>query len=320
MAISKNVAILGAGALGMALAYHLANLGLNVVVYDKNTERLEGIMSMGALPMHPALQMPNNIRQAKTFSEIGKNSLYLLAVPSRSIVPVLLENGTFLDKDALYVICSKGIDKSGLLLSQIVSQYLPGENIGVLAGPNFAKDIVHGELTVSNIAFCKMEVASTTAKMISGGNLLAKPIDDLVTIQLCGAYKNVLAVAVGILKGLGHLPNALAALICYGIDELRTLIKAFSGKEQTLLEPCGFGDIYLTCGNEDSRNMSFGMLLAEGGDIGAHMLNHTVEGIEAMMSFHKIAQSKAIALPIVNLLHDIVVRGIAPSNMTKFFR
>lgn len=316
----KQAIVIGAGALGMAISYHLARLGLDVLVYDKSIERLDQIMKKGVHPMCPETPMPQGIKQVKTLSKADKNCLYFLAVPSRNIVSVLTHNKEDLSPESTYVICSKGIDKDGFLLSQVVANYLPRDKIAVLSGPNFAKDIMHGDLTISNIACTNIALAKKIVLSINGDNFLAYPTDDMISVQLCGSYKNALAIAVGILKGLGHLPNALAALICHGIDELRILIKAFGGKEQTLLEPCGIGDIYLTCGSLDSRNTSFGMLVAGGMlDIKEYLLNNTVEGVEALICFHKIAHDRGLQLTIIDLLYSIIIENAAPSVMTNFF-
>lgn len=320
MAKFKEVVVIGAGALGMAISYHLARLGLDVLIYDKSIERLHHIMKKGVHPMCPETQMPRGIKQVKTLDRGDKHSLYLLAIPSRNMVSALTENQEEFSPESAYVICSKGIDKEGLLLSQVAAKYLPSERIAILSGPNFAKDIMYGDLTVTNIACADIALAQEIARTISGNKFMAYPIDDVISVQLCGAYKNVLAIAVGILKSLGHLPNALAALVCYGIEELKILIKAFNGKEQTLLEPCGIGDIYLTCGSLDSRNTSFGMLVAGGMlDIKEYLLNNTVEGVEALICFHKIAKDRDLKLVIIDLLYSIIMENAAPNIITQFF-
>lgn len=345
----NNVLIIGAGAWGGAIAQLVANnillegsKGAKVVLYGNEQFNIK--------QKHPKLGIFLNqrIEYVQNFLDVAKIlktvECIFLVVPSNALLSVTsqikesldsvsretLENSSKRDRRSIpIVICTKGLDgKNDCLYSDslhnIFTNHANGAfeyEIGVLSGPNFAKQVAHGFPAVTNIAFENIETAKDVARLCRNDAFAVKCTKDLRGAQILGAYKNVMALAMGMLEGAGYSSNAIAKYLCSCISELEQLLKDFGGNKETILTPCGIGDIYLTCTNKESRNTSFGLNLGkyntfkeycDSGYISNNNTdtsNITVEGINAVKSLKQVAGMHKLKLSSIDVLYNILFEG-----------
>ena len=148
-----------------------------------------------------------------------------------------------------------------------------------------------------------------------------RPTDDIVGTELCGAIKNVIAIASGMITGMGYPDSTSAMLITESLHDIKNLINALGGNKMTILSFAGFEDLLLTCTSIKSRNYTLGKLIGEGKsakDIEDYINNNTIEGLYTLKSIRKLLNNKNIEMPIIDLIYDIIINKKEPSNLAKF--
>ena len=270
MAIAAtSLNIIGKGAFGTALARLYSNAGFQLCLHGRD------------FPVHPS------------------GRLIVLAVPTKSLSGVLERLKP--DPAQVLVLCCKGLLPSGAVPSSLV---LPSQRFAILSGPGFADELGALLPTAHSIA-AQASLGKVLGQTLSTPSFRLYWSDDPIGTQVCGAFKNVLAIAAGVARGLVLGENARAALITRGAAEMRRLVVASGGREQTLWSPAGIGDLVLTCSSPTSRNFRFGELLASGmpADEAAGAIG-TVEGLFALSGV--LAMVPDEQAPIAAMLRDIV--------------
>ncbi|MCH2164950.1 MAG: NAD(P)H-dependent glycerol-3-phosphate dehydrogenase [Marinovum sp.] len=243
----------------------------------------------------------------RRFPKDTPGEFIFLAVPTSSLKDVLerLRPG----KEQVLVLCCKGILPSGEMPSSCVPDL---HNWAVLSGPGFADELAQGLPTVHSLATHSGQ-AATFAEQLSTKSLRLYWSDDPDGTQVCGAFKNVLAIAAGIADGLGLGENARAALLVRGAAELRHVITHWGGREDTIWSPAGLGDLSLTCNSPKSRNFRFGQMLAAQSDVGDALARlGTVEGLHSISGLRDVMHT--LDLPITRALMAVVDGNISPAD------
>lgn len=216
------------------------------------------------------------------------------------------------------VLCAKGIERdTGLLLSEVVAQELPGHPVGALSGPTFARELALGSPTAATIAFPfdvqdRLEPQRSAAARLAvslGASALRPYIsDDLVGVEVGGAVKNVVAIACGMMTGAGFAENTRAALIVRGMDEMTSLALALGGRAETMAGLAGAGDLTLTCSSMTSRNMSLGVQLGQGTPRAGCFDGRAVvvEGEVNAPSVVSLAKRAGVTMPICEAVNAIL--------------
>jgi glycerol-3-phosphate dehydrogenase (NAD(P)+) len=207
------------------------------------------------------------------------------------------------------VICAKGLEQAtGKLLAQVLGESLPQATLAVLSGPSFAADVVRGLPTALTLACSDTALGVRLAQTLSSRPFRIYRSSDLVGVQLGGAVKNVLAIAAGIVEGKGLGASAHAALVARGFAEMRRFSEALGARSETLMGLSGLGDLLLTCGSPQSRNMSLGRALGQGQDLAAILAarRSVAEGIYTAAAVVKVAAEKGIDMPISQAVHTVV--------------
>ena len=238
-----------------------------------------------------------------------------VAVPTIDLNSVLGRLAAYNHQLKAMILCCKGIEaSSGLLPTQIAAQFLPDVSTYVLSGPGFAKDLEAGRPVAHTLAHSKN--AAALAKMLSTPTFRLYHCDDGVGVQLCGALKNIIAIAAGVAQGLSLGESARAALITRATVELRYLLKQLGGRPETQWTLAGIGDLILTCNSPTSRNFRFGEAIAKGTTV-QHALGEigTVEGLGALAG---LAQLTAFdQAPICQGLSDVLHKGQDPRGVVE---
>lgn len=317
----ERFAVIGAGAWGTALAAAAARAERKVTLYGRSRETVDDINQnrrnsayLGEVPLPEEIEATTDMRKAL----IGVDAI-LLVVPSASIRETARQMASMIPKSTPVVICAKGVEPgSGLLLSDVVRDEMPGQSIAALSGPTFADEVADDLPTSVTIASevkageaLENSVAARLALALSAGSFRAYVSDDLISVEIGGAMKNVIAIACGIARGAGFRANMRAALITRGLSEMTLLATTLGGRQDTIAGLSGLGDLTLTCSSDQSRNLRFGLQVGAGAKReqtfgGAPVV---VEGVRNAVSVTDLARKHGLDLPICETVRAIVHDG-----------
>ncbi len=306
----ENVSIVGAGAWGTALAQTLNQSGKSVTIWAREPDVMADINERHVNRTYlPGVPLDAGVRAISDLREAAQADAILLAVPAQHLRSVAAELGRQLSIDKPVVICAKGIEQSsGKLMGEVVGEVIPQVLLAVLSGPSFAADVVRGLPAALTLA-CRSEPAGRAlAAALSSRQMRLYWSSDVVGAELGGAVKNVLAIGAGIVAGRELGASAHAALVTRGFSELRRFAEAYGARPETLMGLSGLGDLILTCGSPQSRNMSLGRALAEGQPLSEILGSRSAvtEGVYTAAAVMKLARAKNIDMPIAQAVHAII--------------
>ena len=308
----NNIAIIGAGAWGTALAQVLAEAGRAVVLYVHEPELADSINKNHQNNLYlPDVSLNKNIRATSVPSEAMQDAgIILLATPTQFVRDVLTKFKPYLPKGVPLVNCAKGIEMStGKLLSEVVADVVPESPYAVLSGPTFAEEVVRGLPTAVTFATDAPELeAKLWAQTLSGKAFRLYLSCDPVGAEISGAVKNVIAIACGIVDGRRLGQNAKASVMTRGMAEIRRLGLKKGAKVDTFLGLSGLGDLTLTCNSMTSRNYSLGFDLGRGrklADILAER-NTVAEGVTTARAIDAHANELGVEMPISDAVDKIL--------------
>jgi glycerol-3-phosphate dehydrogenase (NAD(P)+) len=305
-----HIAVLGAGAWGTALAQTLRLAGRTVTLWARNPalaaeirERRTNTAYLPGVPLDPALTVTHDL------AGVASADLLLLVTPAQetrrmaALLQPLIRPGTPL------VICAKGLEQaSGKTLVDVVHEVLPDARVAVLSGPSFAADVVRGLPAAVTLACADAALGQSLAVTLGYKNFRIYWTDDVTGVQLGGSVKNVLAIAAGIVAGKGLGASAHAALVTRGAAELRRFGTALGARPETMLGLSGLGDLLLTCGSLQSRNMSLGHALGQGTSL-VEILGARTSVSEGVMTATVVAteaKTRGIDMPVCSAVAAIV--------------
>ena len=316
MADRLKVGILGAGSWGTALAHLVASGGHSVQLWAYEKEVAEGInrnhqnpVYMSQATLSEKIVAGNDIQEACTGAE-----LLLFVIPAQLTRNILTQIRDFLPSVPL-VICSKGIERGSLAtMDQVFMEELPGKHhkgICILSGPSFAAEVLKDSPTTVTLACRDEETATRAQTAIATRTFRIYTTTDVTGVELGGALKNVMAIAVGAADGLGLGHNTRAGIITRGLAEISRLAVNMGARPETMLGLAGVGDLILTCTGDLSRNRTVGKYLAEGltreNILGK--MKMIAEGIPTTESAWKLAQKRDVDMPIVEQVYRMLYEG-----------
>ena len=312
-----KVAILGAGAWGTALAELLADKGFEVSLWFYDRTALEEARETGINPYLPGLKMNSVLDlSANLHDSLTGADWLVLVMPAQHLRATLKRIKNQLPSHTKLVFCSKGIEtKRFALMGDVLAQELPGhiKKALFLSGPSFADEVAAGRETAVVIAGPRA-LALKAQELFATPNFRPYISSDTIGVQVAGAYKNVLAIAAGILAGLGKGQNLQAALIARGLKEMTDFGQALGAKRETFAGLAGVGDLVLTTGSAKSRNYSFGVKIGQGSKA-VELIGEQVAVVEGYYTVKAIAgQAKRLGLnlSIAQALYSILYRGSDP--------
>ncbi|CEG57687.1 NAD(P)H-dependent glycerol-3-phosphate dehydrogenase [Legionella fallonii] len=308
-----TIAMLGAGSWGTAVAIHLSKVGHRVLLWAHNPQHVALMAKEGSnLNYLPDISFPTSLFPVADLEQCLREADYVfIAVPSHAFMELISkikkppQGLTWL---------TKGVDPvSHQLLSELVFQHF-GEDypIGVLSGPSFAKEVARFLPTALTLASNNLAYQKSIHHLVHHDNVRVYSSEDLIGVQLCGAVKNVLAIACGISDGLGYGSNAKAALITRGLAEMSRLGLSLGAKQDTFLGLAGVGDLVLTCTDDQSRNRRFGLLLGHNISIdkAEKQIGQVVEGKHNAAQICTIARGHQIEMPICEQINALLENKI----------
>lgn len=267
--------------------------------------------------------IPKGIKISNDIKEVLKDSdiIYIITA-SKYVDSVCNLMKDYYHKDVPICICSKGIEESREeLLSEVVKHILNAKHIAVVSGPTFAIDILNDNPCALALASTSLKARNTVLETLASDNLKLRISKDIIGIQICGSIKNIIAIASGIIKGLGYSESTQSFLINESLHDIKEMIYYFGGKKRTILSFAGIGDLMLTCMSEKSRNFSFGYTIGKYQDkdkTKKYLLNNTVEGYNTLDVVYRLLKKKNIEIELINVIYDIVYNYNDPSILVKF--
>jgi glycerol-3-phosphate dehydrogenase (NAD(P)+) len=307
----SKIGIIGAGAWGTALAVVANRAGSDVTLWSRNDNVLQSVRQKRINePYLPEVFLDPDIGITEDIASVCKSDFVMLSVPSQHIRPTCIAIADSIDDETPIVVATKGIERGSLaLMSEVVHSIVPHNPILILTGPNFAGEAARGLPTATTVACADEKIGSALLYAIGGKYFRPYFTDDVVGAQVGGAVKNVIAIACGIALGRGFGENARAALITRGLAEIGRLCIAKGGRQQTLMGLSGFGDLVLTCGSSQSRNMSLGIDIGQGKSVKellSGQFKGLAEGVGTAESVTELARKLGISMPICKAVRDIL--------------
>ena len=312
-----RIAVIGAGNWGTGLAIMAARAGHAVSVWARNPAVVQSINSEHINPVYlKRLRIPETVSATENIGDalIG-SELIIMAAPSHATRQILESMSTLVEPGSIIVSATKGIEiETGKRISQVVADVMNetlAKRFVCLSGPSFATEVVEKHHTAIVAASQDPEVARVVQSELSFENLRIYTNNDLVGTELGGSLKNVMAIAAGMVSGLGFGSNSVAALITRGLAEMTRLALREGAKLETMMGLAGLGDLVLTCTGSLSRNRFVGEELGKGRDLKeiSAGLNEVAEGINTTRAVKQLAARLGVELPITNEVHAVLYEG-----------
>ncbi len=313
----KNIAIIGSGSWGVALAIHLAKLGNKVKIWSFMQEEADLINNEKKCKFLPEVTLPEGIYCTTSYEEAIKNSEIILHVtPSKFTRNTVKEYKKYVTNQTI-VICTKGFEKETLSsLDEVFKQEIPNVKLAVLSGPSHAEEVSKAVPTAMVIASENEEIANELRDIFMNENLRVYTSKDVKGVELGGALKNIIAFCAGVAAGIGLGDNTFAALITRGLCEISRLGVALGGKYETFYGLTGLGDLIVTCLSEHSRNRTAGKLMGQGKNLeeARNQIGMVIEGVDNIEVAYELAQKYQVDMPIVNAVYDMLYNNLSPKE------
>jgi glycerol-3-phosphate dehydrogenase (NAD(P)+) len=314
-----NVAIIGAGAWGTALAISLS-AHHRVTLCARDAAQIEAMRTSRRNQQYLSdVPLPDNLILSANFPEaLTAADLIIIATPTSGLRSALQQIAALPKHCGVIWLCKGFEADTSKLPHQVAAEVLPaGFQYGVLSGPSFAQEVARGLPTALVLASHDEEFARTTAQALHHARLRIYASSDLVGVEVGGAVKNVLAIASGICDGMGLGYNARAALLTRGLAEISRLGLKLGGRPETLSGLSGVGDVILTCTGDLSRNRQVGLLLArkQGLQEILQQLGHVAEGVYTVREVHQLAQRLGVAMPICEAVYRVLYEHIPAAEV-----
>ncbi|WP_180553029.1 NAD(P)H-dependent glycerol-3-phosphate dehydrogenase [Staphylococcus haemolyticus] len=309
-----KITVFGMGSFGTALANVLAENGHTVLMWGKNEDSVKELNDhhqnkryLKDVVLNSSIKATSDIKEAVNFTDI-----YLMALPTKAMREVISEIDSLINTKKTFIHVAKGIENDTFKrVSEMIEDSISEEHnggIGVLSGPSHAEEVVIKQPTTVAASSKDEKVSKLIQDLFMNDYLRVYTNNDLVGVELGGALKNIIAVASGIVAGMGYGDNAKAALMTRGLAEISRLGEKLGADPMTFLGLGGIGDLIVTCTSTHSRNYTLGFKLGQGQtmDEALNEMNMVVEGIYTTNSVCHLAKQQNVDMPITNALYNVL--------------
>jgi glycerol-3-phosphate dehydrogenase (NAD(P)+) len=309
-----DVAVLGSGSWGTALAKHLADMGHAVRLWSRRPEQAEAIQSTRENKQYlPGFALPASLSSTASFeTALLGAELVLSVIPSQETRAVWSTAKRYLPAGTPVLCASKGIENQTLsLMSEVLSEVIPGHRLGFIAGPSFAKEVAKHLPTAIVIGSNDDEMARAAQQSMSSDWMRAYVSHDVCGVELGGALKNVIAIACGCADGLGLGHNTRAAIITRGLAEITRMAVKLGAEPMTLAGLAGMCDLVLTCTGDLSRNRRVGLGLGQGKKLADILreMGQVAEGVETARAARDLSEKTGVEMPIAREVYAMLYEG-----------
>ena len=318
MTQSINVTVLGGGSFGTAIANIIASNGFDTHLWMRDKEKADQAQSLREnVPYLPSYQLADALIVSSDLEvALQLADVVFVAVPSAAFRDVVKLARPYIQAGAMVVSTTKGISRDGFtLMSQILSEELvpsiQGLTIGVLSGPNFAKEMIQGQITGSVIASVDRGLVETVQKLIGSSSFRIYSSEDCYGVELAGALKNIYAIIAGMTHARHYGSNTTALLMTRALSEMGRFAHALGADPMTFLGLAGVGDLILTCGSKLSRNFRVGYAMGEGKSLTRALkdVRQVVEGVNTLRLVIEKAKELNVNMPLAEALYALLFEG-----------
>ena len=306
-----SIAVLGGGSFGTAIANIVAGNGHDTRQWMRDPERAENCRQLRenqyylpGVPLHPELKITSDLEQA-----IDGCKIVFVAIPSKSFREVVKRVAPLLAPDTMLISTTKGIEHDSFhLMSDILREETTGMRVGVLSGPNFAKEIVEGHYTATVIASEDEELCKSIQKVLHSETFRVYSSNDVFGVELAGALKNIYAIVTGMATALDRGQNTISLLITRALAEMMRFAEAMGADPMTFIGLAGVGDLILTCSSDLSRNYRVGYLVGRGRPLEQAVaeIGQVAEGVNTVRLIKHKADELGVYMPLVSAIHAIL--------------
>ncbi|WP_298704262.1 NAD(P)H-dependent glycerol-3-phosphate dehydrogenase [uncultured Veillonella sp.] len=316
-----NVTVLGSGSWGTALACKSVQAGNTTYLYCRNEQVATEIKQTKENTTYlPGVTIPDELHITSHLEQaLEDNQIILVVTPSIYVREILEQINPFVHESSIIVICSKGVERhSGKRLSEVAQEVVghKTKHIAILSGPNHAEEIGRDLPAATVIAATDIEAAKIVQQALNSPNFRVYVNEDMTGVELAGTTKNIIALAAGIVDGMGLGDNCKSLLLTRGLHEMTKFGMALGARRETYAGLAGMGDLIATCMSKHSRNRSAGQKLANGETMD-YIINHSkmvVEGFFAVKTVYEMGQKKQLDLPITEALYEVLYFNKKPST------
>jgi len=317
-----RTAVLGSGAWGTTFAAVLADAGHDVVLWGRDAHVCEQINRAHRNSTYlPGVNLPAQVHATTDAAEALRGAqIVFVAIPSQHARATLAPFAGLVEPDAVVVSLMKGVELgTDLRMSEVLAEVLdlPPERVAVVSGPNLAREIAVHQPTATVVASTSPEAAELVARACANSYFRPYTNSDVTGVELCGAVKNVIALAVGISQGRGLGFNTMATVITRGLAEITRLGLALGADASTFPGLAGMGDLMATCASPLSRNHTLGVHMGKGLTLEEAIVatGGTAEGVKSAESVRQLAESVGVEMPITEAVHDLLAGRIAIEDL-----
>lgn len=317
-----KIGILGAGAYGMALASVLYKNGHDVEIWTPVEKEFISLTQNKTVEKLPEYTIPVDMKFSLDCGKVcSDKDLIVIAVPTEFLDSTAKQIAPYI-KDQHICIASKGIENNTCrFCDEIILSYINTDKIAVISGPTFAVDMIN-EVTIGlTLATTNEETKNTVKQAFLNHFFKIRSTTDVKGVEFCGAIKNVLAIAAGMIDGMNLPESTKAMFVTEALHDVKDLLETFEGEKNTILSFAGFGDLLLTCTSPKSRNFSFGKIIGENRpkeEIEEYKSKTTIEGLYTLDSIYLYSKKFKIDMPIIDLIYNIIYKDSTPEDLLTF--
>lgn len=319
-----NICILGTGVYGIAMAHALAQNKKNKIImwteseesFNRLTKERNNFSLLGGIKIDEGIKFTTSYEEA-----LKDASVVFIMTAAKFVSGVCKGIMPFINNKMHFVIGSKGIEQESCrFIHEVFLNFINTRHLAVISGPSFAIDIANLEPIGLSVAVKANDTLNVLLKCYKDTTIKLRKSNDMIGVELCGSIKNVIAVAAGILEGLGYSESTRSFLITESLHDIKELISALNGKKKTILSYAGVGDLLLTATSTKSRNYSYGVILGKGNfnEAREYLETTTVEGYYTLKSIYTLLRQKKIKMPVIDLIYNIVMKDDDPKKLAKF--
>lgn len=313
-----NIAVIGSGGWGTAVAIHLDGKGYDVTLWSWKQEECDNILRDGEnKEFLPGVKVSDTIRLTSDISCVKEKDLVVLVSPSKVIRQTAHSMAPYIKEGTPVVILSKGIEDETLMtLSQVVEEEIPQAKVAALSGPSHAEEVARKIPTTCVVACECEETAKFIQNIFMSENFRIYTNTDVLGVELGGALKNVIALCAGVTDGIGFGDNTIAALMTRGIKEIARLGVKMGADVDTFYGLAGIGDLIVTCTSKHSRNRRAGVLIGKGMKLQEALdeVHMVVEGVYAAKAAYKLSLKYDVEMPIVSEAYNVLFNDASPKD------
>lgn len=321
-----NITIIGAGAYGLALSSMFLENKCNITMWTHSEEECNRLTKERKNEkVLPEYKISNKIKFTTDLEKSIENAnVIVIAIPVKFVTNIIIEISKYYKKEQHICIASKGIEQgSCLFIASIIKKYIKTKKICVISGGTFAVDMIKKVPIGLSLASKNKNTIATVKKALKNNYLQLVTTSDVFGVEMYGAIKNVIAIASGMIDGMGYPESTKCMFVTKALNDIVELIYAMGGNKKTILTYAGIGDLLLTCNSVKSRNYSFGYMIGSKvskKEIEDYKNNTTIEGLYTLKSIYDLINNKQINMPIINIIYEIVYNNKNISLLEEYLK